>query len=147
LLGQAQQILIGAAMTHTVRDWMSNPVIVIDADSSVSYALTLMRRRHIHSLIVDTGMPATPYGIITTTDIRDKIIGQERNPGQVTVSEIMSVQLITASPEWTLKDCSIKMQKHNIHHLPVIENGGLVGIISDTDLFYAAEEIGWEQDD
>jgi len=33
-------------MSHTIRDWMSRPVIVVDRDSSVSYAMTLMRRRN-----------------------------------------------------------------------------------------------------
>ncbi|HAV77662.1 MAG TPA: histidine kinase, partial [Anaerolineae bacterium] len=40
-------------MPHLVRDWMSSPVVVVDPDSSVSYALTLMRRRKIHSVVVD----------------------------------------------------------------------------------------------
>jgi len=40
-------------MPNKVRDWMSSPAIVIDPDSSVSFALTLMRRRNIHSIVVD----------------------------------------------------------------------------------------------
>ena len=39
-------------MPHTVRDWMSTPVVVVDPDNSVSYAMTLMRRRNIHSVVV-----------------------------------------------------------------------------------------------
>ena len=39
-------------MPNTVRDWMSKPVVVVDPDSSVKYALTLMRRRKIHSVVV-----------------------------------------------------------------------------------------------
>ena len=39
-------------MPNTVRDWMSSPVVVVDPDSSVKYALTLMRRRKIHSVVV-----------------------------------------------------------------------------------------------
>ncbi|MBM3179064.1 MAG: CBS domain-containing protein [Chloroflexi bacterium] len=40
-------------MPHLVRDWMSSAVVVVDPDSSVSYAMTLMRRRNIHSVVVD----------------------------------------------------------------------------------------------
>lgn len=133
-------------MNHLVRDWMSSPVTVVDADSSVTYALTMMRRRNIHSLLVlldDNHKPA--YGIVTTTDIRDKIIAQDRNPAETTVREIMTLPILTARPDWTLKECSIHMQKHGIHHMPVAdENNNLVGIISATDLFIAAEEIGWD---
>ena len=69
-------------MIHTVKDWMSSPVIVIDPDSSVSYALTLMRRRDIRSLVVPLEGFPTQFGIITTTDIRNKLIAFDRNPAE-----------------------------------------------------------------
>jgi len=131
-------------MPNKVRDWMSSPAVVIDPDSSVSFALTLMRRRRIHSVIVDLTGTSPAYGIVTTTDIRDKIIGTDQNPAETRVREIMSAPVITADPDWTLKECSQKMQQHNIHHMPVVrEDGTVVGVISVTDIFMAAEEIGW----
>jgi CBS domain-containing protein len=131
-------------MPHTVRDWMSKPVVVVDPDSSVTYAMTLMRRRRIHSVIVNSSQDNPSYGIVTTTDIRDKIAAADRNPAETAVREVMSGPLILAKPEWTLKECSQTMQKHNIHHLPVAdEHGTLVGIISATDIFIAVEESGW----
>jgi CBS domain-containing protein len=133
-------------MSATVRDWMSKPAIVIDPDASVSHALTLMRQRKIHSLVVElseAGRGPT-YGIVTSTDIRDKIIAAERNPAETRVREIMSAPVITARAEWDLKKCSVTMQQHNIHHLPVTDGGGLImGLISATDLFMAVEERGW----
>ena len=132
-------------MLHTVKDWMSSPVIVIDPDSSISYALTLMRRRDIHSLVVPLDTSTTSFGIITSTDIRDKIIGLDRNPAEITVRQIMTAPVITARQDWTLKECSQEMQRNRINHLPVVdENNLLVGIISTTDIFMAAEEIGWD---
>jgi len=134
-------------MPTKVRDWMSKPVIVVDPDSSVSYALTLMRRRNIHSVIVDKTSGSAAYGIVTVTDIRDKIMATGRNPAEIRVREIMSSPLVHADPEWTLKECSTKMQKHNIHHMPVAnESGVFIGMISATDIFMAAEEIGWGKD-
>lgn len=130
-------------MPYTVRDWMSSPVVVVDHDSSVTYAMTLMRRRRIHSVVVINSDRS--YGIITTTDIRDKIVGEGRNPAETTVGSIMSGPLILAKPEWTLVECSQVMQKHHIHHLPVQdESGALVGLISVTDIFMAVEESGWQ---
>lgn len=132
-------------MPSTVRDWMSSPVVVVDPDSSVSYALTLMRRRKIHSVIVDIGDKNPAYGIVTTTDIRDKIVAEDRNPAETTVREIMSGPIVTASPDWSLKECSRVMQEKHIHHLPVAdESGTLVGLISATDIFMAVEETGWK---
>lgn len=131
-------------MPNDVRDWMSSPVIVIDPDSSVSFALTLMRRRNVHSLVVNITDDKLTYGIVTSTDVRDKILGASRNPAETKVREIMTTPVIFARPDWTLQECSRRMQSHDIHHMPVMdESGELVGIISATDLFRAAEEIGW----
>ncbi|MEW5938222.1 MAG: CBS domain-containing protein [Chloroflexota bacterium] len=134
-------------MPHLVRDWMSKPVIVVDPDSSVSYAMTLMRRRRIHSLVVDVTEKNPAYGIVTTTDIRDKIVGAGRNPAETSVRAIMSGPIITARPDWTLIECSRVMQENRIHHLPVAEeDGALVGMISATDIFMSVEEQGWTEE-
>jgi len=124
---------------------MSSPVVVVDPDTSVSYALTLMRRRNIHSVVVDISDKNPAYGIVTTTDIRDKIVAADRNPAETTVREIMSGPIITAKADWTLKECSRIMQEKRIHHLPVSDDSGtLVGLISATDIFAAVEETGWK---
>lgn len=131
-------------MADKVSDWMSSPVVVIDPDSTVSHALTLMRRRHIHSLVVDIGGTPPAYGIITTTDIRDKIIAGGQDPKTTSVRAIMTAPVICAKPTWTLVECSRKMAEHHFHHMPVRDDSGdLLGMISATDLFIAAEEIGW----
>lgn len=130
-------------MNH-VRDWMSSPVVVVDPDSSVSYAMTLMRRRNIHSVVVDVSEKNPSYGIMTTTDIRDKIVAEGRNPAEVTAREIMSGPIITGRADWTLAECSRVMQKNKFHHLPIADEAGtLIGIISATDIFMAVEEQGW----
>lgn len=135
-------------MQNFVRDWMSRPVVVVEPDSSVSYALTLMRRRNIHSIIVDISAENQSYGIVTTTDIRDKIIASDRNPAETRIRDIMTAPVVTGQPDWTLRECSIKMQELGIHHLPIAdEHGVLVGLISATDIFRAAEEIGWGKND
>ena len=132
-------------MPHTVRDWMSSPVVVVAPDTSVAFAMTLMRRRNIHSVIVDMSGKSTAYGIVTTTDIRDKIVAADRNPAETKVQEIMSGPVVTGRPEWSLKECSRLMEQHKFHHLPIADDFGvLVGMISATDIFMAVEESGWE---
>jgi CBS domain-containing protein len=135
-------------MPNTVRDWMSKPVIVVDPDSSVKYALTLMRRRKIHSVVVSMSDKNPTYGIVTSTDIRDKIAAAGRNPAETTIREIMSGPIVTGNPDWTLMECSQLMQAKNIHHLPIAdESGALIGIISATDIFIAVEEAGWQAEE
>jgi CBS domain-containing protein len=135
-------------MPNLVRDWMSSPVVVVDPDSSVKYALTLMRRRKIHSVVVAMSDKNPQYGIVTSTDIRDKIAAAGRNPAETTVREIMSGPIVTGSPDWTLMQCSQVMQEKHIHHLPIAdESGSLIGLISATDIFMAVEEIGWTEEE
>lgn len=130
-------------MPFTVRDWMVDLVLFIDAGASVSEALSMMRRRYVHSLIVKKSASSPEYGIITSTDISDKIVAAERNPAEVKVSEIMTSPLITIERSATLKECAELMKKKRIHHLPVRDdNGELVGMISATDFLVAAESMG-----
>src|SRR5689334_20640574 len=84
-------------MPHLVRDWMSSPVVIVEADATVSNAMTLMRRRNIHSVVVY--ISNLNYGIVTTTDIRDKIVGAGRNSAEIKVREIMSWPLVTGRAE------------------------------------------------
>ena len=131
-------------MPNLVRDWMSSPVVVVDPDSSVKYTLTLMRRRKIHSVVVAISEKNPTYGIVTSTDIRDKIVAAGRNPSELTIREIMSGPIITGNPDWTLMECSQVMQENKFHHLPIAdEHGTLIGMISATDIFIAVEETGW----
>ena len=133
-------------MPHLVRDWMSSPIVVVDPDTTVSYAMTLMRRRNIHSVIVDLSVTNKEYGIVTTTDIRDKIVAVNRNAAETHVREIMSGPIVTGKAGWTLVECSKVMQEKKFHHLPIAdEDGALIGMISATDIFMAVEEAGWEE--
>jgi len=124
---------------------MSSPVVAVDPDSTVKYALTLMRRRKIHSVVVSMSENNPKYGIVTSTDVRDKIVAAGRNPSETRVRDIMSGPIVTGNPDWTLMECSQVMQQHHIHHLPIVdESGALIGLISATDIFMAVEEAGWE---
>jgi signal-transduction protein with cAMP-binding, CBS, and nucleotidyltransferase domain len=130
-------------MQFTVRDWMMDLVVYVEPDTSVADALAVMRRRYIHSLIINKSASNPEYGIITSTDICDKIVAQERNPSHVKVSEVMHSPVIVVKESMPLKECAETMMKNKIHHLPVAnENGMLVGMISATDFLVAAEAMG-----
>jgi CBS domain-containing protein len=130
-------------MQFTVRDWMIDLVVYVDPESTVTDALALMRRRYLHSLIVQTSEKHPELGIITSTDICDKIIAQGRNPSNTLVGDIMTSPLITVNQDDTLQDCSKVMMKNHIHHIPVVDKDNrLVGMISATDFLVAAEAMG-----
>lgn len=132
-------------MPTIVRDIMTSPVVIVEQDDAVGHALTTMRRRNIHSVVVAPPKAGEPYGIITSTDIRDKVAALERDPRSLKCKDVMSAPIITARPDWTIKQCSQKMGELKVHHLPVADDfGKLIGLVSATDIFMAVEESGWE---
>jgi signal-transduction protein with cAMP-binding, CBS, and nucleotidyltransferase domain len=130
-------------MQFKVRDWMIDLVVYVDPEASVAEALATMRRRYIHSLIVNKTDASPEYGIITSTDICDKIVAQRRNPSNTKIKEVMNSPLITVHTGMELNECAEIMLKNKIHHLPVVdEQGALVGMISAADFLVAAEAMG-----
>ena len=130
-------------MQFTVRDWMMDLVVYVDPDTPVTDALATMRRRYINSVIINRTRDNPEYGILTSTDICDKIVAQDLDPASVKVREIMTSPLIMVRTDMTMAECARIMQEHRIHHLPVGDrDGNLVGMISSTDFLVVAEAMG-----
>jgi len=130
-------------MEFTVRDWMMDLVVYVDPDIPVTDALETMRRRYINSVIINKKKDNPDYGILTSTDICDKIVAQGRDPATLQVREIMTSPLITVRTDMSMAECASIMRDKKIHHLPVVdENGNLVGMISATDFLVVAEAMG-----
>ncbi|MEJ2634824.1 MAG: CBS domain-containing protein [Calditrichia bacterium] len=92
-------------------------------------------------LMSEKGIGAVPVldgtnlvGIFTERDLLRRIIAEKRNPAKTTVEEVMTPELIIASPDFDVQDCVALMRKYNIRHLPVVKETDLAGIISLRDL-------------
>jgi CBS domain-containing protein len=122
---------------------MVDLVVYIDPEATVTEALALMRRRYINSLIVKTSETNPELGIITSTDICDKIVAKEQNPSKIKVKDIMSSPILTVNENMSVKECAIMMNEKRIHHLPVVNDENIiVGMISATDFIVIAEAMG-----
>jgi signal-transduction protein with cAMP-binding, CBS, and nucleotidyltransferase domain len=82
-----------------------------------------------------------PIGIVTERDIVFGVVAKDKKPSDVAVRDIMSSPLKYVSPDMTLKQASRIMAKNNIRRLPVIENGKLVGIITNKDILAISPEM------
>jgi predicted transcriptional regulator len=82
-------------------------------------------------VVVDSGKPV---GIITERDMLNRVLNQSIVTTEVTVMEIMSKPVVTASPNTRAGDAAKLMIERSIKKLPIVENGRLVGIVSLTDL-------------
>jgi CBS domain-containing protein len=100
--------------------------------SSVFDAVTLMADKDIGALLVMEG--ANVAGMITERDYARKIALMSRSSKETMVSEIMTSAVLYVSPDQTSDECMALMTENRVRHLPVMDGGKLVGIISIGDL-------------
>ena len=103
--------------------------------SSVYDAIALMAEKAIGAVLVILDQKLV--GIVSERDYARKVILQGRSSKETRVEEIMTGTLIVVGPESTVDDCMKIMTRHRIRHLPVLEGGRLVGVVSIGDLVNA----------
>jgi CBS domain-containing protein len=73
-------------------------------------------------------------GIISERDYARRVILEDRSSHDTPVSDIMTSDVLTVTPDQSVEDCMKIMSEHHIRHLPVAENGQAIGIISTMDV-------------
>ncbi len=110
-------------------------VFSIGPDATVFEALEDMANRRVGALLVLDGQDLA--GIISERDYARKVILLDRLSKETRVREIMTTDVFTVSPTATLQDCMTTMTDHRIRHLPVVEDGQTVGVVSIGDVVAA----------
>jgi len=123
---------------RTVRQLLENKPAAIHAVSAhtpVLDAIRLMARERIGAVLVMDG--AHLVGIMSERDYARKIVLEGRTSHDTEVQAIMSKNVITVSPTQNVADCMEIVSEHRIRHLPVIEAGQVIGMVSIGDLVAA----------
>ncbi len=109
-------------------------VFSIPESTTVHDAARYLREKGVRAVgVQDAG--GKLLGVVSQSDISDKVAAENKPPAWMRVSEIMSTHLITVPPETSLDECMRLMEKHSIFHLLVVdEKSKYRGMISVTDL-------------
>lgn len=101
---------------------------------TVHEAARYLRERQVRSVgILDAA--GRLVGVVSQSDISDKVAAENKCPAWMRVSEIMTRELVTVKPEMALEECLRLMEKHGIYHLLVMDDRhGFRGMLSVTDL-------------
>ncbi len=119
----------------TVKQILDNKpkaIYSVSTSTSVFHALQVMMDKNISALLIME--QGELYGIFTERDYARKIILQGRSSKDTKVSEVMTANIITVSLNDNIDYCMKVMTDSHIRHLPVIQNGKVLGMVSIGDV-------------
>ncbi len=115
-----------------VRDGMTRLVLTIGPAHTLREAARLMSARHVGAAVV-TDDDHAGVGILTERDVLDSL-GAGQNPDTELVAQHRTVDVVFASPEWTLQQAAETMVRSGFRHLVVVEGNEVTGLLSMRDI-------------
>ncbi|MFW2171352.1 CBS domain-containing protein [Acinetobacter baumannii] len=125
-------------VAQVIKNKSEQAIFTILPEATVLEAITIMAEKGIGALVVAEGEQVV--GILSERDYTRKVTLMERSSYSTTVAEIMTAKVITVGLNNTVEECLQLMTDRHLRHLPVLDNGKLVGFISIGDLVKAAME-------
>jgi CBS domain-containing protein len=107
----------------------------VEPQAAVLDAIRLMAEHHVGALLVMKG--AALEGIVSERDYARKVILRGRSSSDTPVRDIMSSPVLTVSLETSVQACMQLMTDHRVRHLPIVEGGRVIGMVSIGDLVKA----------
>jgi len=117
---------------YKVHDCMTTKPISVSSDVSLEECAKVMASNHVGALVIKDNHQSK--GLITEQDIVRKVLAKGINPLTKKVKDFMETKLIMTSPDDDIYDALIKMRDSNIRHLPVVDNGKMVGLLTLKDV-------------
>jgi len=124
-------------------DQKKSSIISVAPNDKVELVLTLMREHRVRSVMVVDNKKLV--GIVSQGDCAIKVLLPNLSAKEVMVSQIMTPNPLTVTPDNSLEECMAIMVHKHIRHLPVLENQQLIGVISIGDIVKNIIEIQGNQ--
>lgn len=121
-------------MTVSTLIELRREVFSVSEDATVHETARYLREKQVRAAAVCDSQGKV-VGVVSQSDVSDKVTAENKCPDWVRASEIMSTRLVAVSPQKSLEECLDLMEQYGIYHLLVVaENGGYCGMISIQDL-------------
>lgn len=121
-------------MRRIVPDVIDNQhLLEMPRTATVRAAAQAMRDRRVGAVLV--GENRALEGIFTERDMVNRVVAEGRDPDRTTLADVMTANPDTIAPHATAIDALRRMQDGGFRHLPVVDRGRLVGIVSRRDFF------------
>ncbi|AGI68415.1 hypothetical protein OAN307_c28470 [Octadecabacter antarcticus 307] len=122
-------------------------VLTLTSDANVADAARIMSEKRIGAVVISDDGGATPAGILSERDIVRELGKQGPSCMALVVSDMMTKKLVTCSPSDTTDSVLVKMTQGRFRHMPVMDGGKMVGLISIGDAVKARlSELAAERD-
>ena len=115
-----------------VLDRKGHDVLIVGPDDTVLHALEQMASRNVGAVIVTEN--DAPVGIFTERDYARSVVLKGRSSPTTPIRDVMSSDVIFVRPEQTVDECMAIMTDKRFRHMPVLQEGKLIGIVSIGDL-------------
>jgi len=119
-------------VAELLRTKPTRPVIKVTPELSVLEAIKVLASENIGAAIVMSGDRIA--GILSERDYTRKVILKGRSSDSTRVEEIMTANVVVVSPRTKTRDCMALMTEKNIRHLPVVDEGRVIGMVSIRDI-------------
>lgn len=106
---------------------------VVAPDGTASDALRVMDQQDVGAVLVMDGDRLV--GLVSERDYARKVMLKSLSPDAVPLADIMTRELVTVSPSTTLDECRQLLARHGFRHLPVVDGGRVVGLLSLPELW------------
>ena len=119
-------------LERPVTSYMHRLFVILDENMSVASAVKQMHSHNAGTIIVLRGN--TPVGIVTDTDIINKVVMKGEDSDEVFLKSIMSAPLVTISPKGTVKQALQLMRLNQIKRIPIADSFGILGVVTQEAL-------------
>lgn len=115
-----------------VSERMTKEPVMVDASATAKEVAEKMRKENVGTVLV--GENGRLKGIVTDRQIATKVVAAGKDPAKTRVSEFMTENPVTGSPDMEMEDITKIMGERGYRRIPIVEGERLVGIISAADI-------------